>query len=199
MRRNSDRLLELARSEGVLRSRDAVSRGIPRITLTRLVREGRLERVGRGLYVIPGSDVSEHHSLVEACKRVPQGIVCLLSALRYHGLTAQDPSEVWMAISVKARKPRVDRMSLRIVRFGGEALVRGVEMYQVEGTLVRMTSPHRTVIDCFRYRNKIGVDVAIEALRDLRRQGSVFIDELWSSARALRAGRVMAPYLEALW
>lgn len=195
---HADRILELARTLGVLRTRDVVSRDIARVALTRLVRDGRLVRAGRGLYVLPGADVSEHHSLVMASKKVPRGIVCLLSALRFHGLTTQDPFEVWMAIEGKARKPRAGDLPLRIVRFGAVAMEHGIEMYQVEGTLVRMTSAARTVVDCFRYRNKIGIDVAVEALRDYRRNRSGTIDALWEAAGVLRAGRVMTPYLEAI-
>ena len=195
---NAERALEYCRSRGVVRARDFVSQGIPRVTLTRLVRDGRLERVGRGLYAVPGSDVSEHHGLVEASRRVPHGVVCLLSALRFHELTTQQPFEVWMAIDRKARKPTLDSQAIRIVRFGMDALTQGVDEHEIEGVMVRITSPARTVADCFRYRNKIGLDVAIEALRDYRRLRAGTVDELWEAAGIARIKTVIRPYMEAI-
>ena len=198
MSTNTERALEYCRSRGVVRARDFVSQGIPRVTLTRLVRDGRLERVGRGLYAVPGSDVSEHHGLVEASRRVPHGVVCLLSALRFHELTTQQPFEVWMAIDRKARKPTLDSQAIRIVRFGMDALTQGVDEHEIEGVMVRITSPARTVADCFRYRNKIGLDVAIEALRDYRRLRAGTVDELWEAAGIARIKTEIRPYMEAI-
>ena len=193
-----EKLLALLDEKGVLRARDLADAGIPRMTLTRLVRCGRIVRFGRGLYSLPDADVTEHHSLAAACKRVPHGVVCLLSALRFHELTTQQPFEVWLAIGRKARKPRLDSTSLRIVRFSERALTEGVETREVEGVTVRITSPARTVADCFRYRNKIGLDVAIEALRDYRNARKWSIDDLWHAAAIARASTVIRPYLEAL-
>jgi predicted transcriptional regulator of viral defense system len=167
---NAEKLLKLTEEKGLLRTRDLLSEGIPRVTLTRLLRTGLIERVARGLYSLPDADVSELHALAEACKRVPHGIVCLLSALRFHELTMLEPFDVWLAIDRKARKPRVEYPPLRIVRFSGEALANAVDEHNVEGVTVRITSPARTVADCFRYRNKIGIDVAVEALRDYLRK-----------------------------
>jgi predicted transcriptional regulator of viral defense system len=167
------------------------------MALTRLCRSGRLQRVGRGLYVLPDADLTENHALAQACKRVPHGVICLLTALRFHGLTTQSPSEVWIAIDVKARKPRLDATPLRVVRFSGRSLTYGVEEHEVEGVTVRVTSPAKTVADCFKFRNKIGVDVAVEALKDYRRvRGSA--DDLWRAAQACRVTNVMRPYLEAI-
>ncbi|MBI4168634.1 MAG: type IV toxin-antitoxin system AbiEi family antitoxin domain-containing protein [Acidobacteria bacterium] len=191
------RALSAARKIGVLRPRDLIKHNVPRVTLTRLYRRGRLERVGRGMYVLSEADPSENHTLAVACKRVPHGVVCLLSALRFHGLTTQSPFEVWLAIDVKARKPRVDVPPLRIVRFSGRALTHGVEEVRVEGVPVRVTSPAKTVADCFKYRNKIGLDVALEALKDYRAQRRS-LDELWRAAQACRVVSVIRPYLEAL-
>jgi predicted transcriptional regulator of viral defense system len=190
-------VLALARVMGVLRPRDLRAHGIPRVILTRLHMKERLRRVARGLYVLPEADVSEHHSLAEACKRVPDGVVCLLSALRFHGLTTQSPFEIWMAIDVKARKPKVETPHLRVVRFSGKALVYGVEEHQVEGVPVRVTSPAKTVADCFKYRNKIGLDVAVEALKDYRRARKS-LDDLWKAAEAVRVASVIRPYMEAI-
>jgi predicted transcriptional regulator of viral defense system len=142
--------------------------------------------------------VTEFHSLEEACKRVPHGIVCLLSALRFHGLTTQAPFEVWLAIDRKARLPRLGALPLRIVRFSGRALKEGVEEHRIEGVPVKTYNPAKTVADCFKYRNKIGLDVALEALRDCRRQRKCTNDELWRYAKVCRVANVMRPYMEAL-
>jgi len=157
-----------------------------------------VRRVGRGLYVAEGSRVTEHHTLVEAAKRVPHGVVCLLSALHFHGLTTQSPHEVWMAIAHKARRPRADYPPLRIVYFSGEALSYGTAEKKLEGIIVRVFGPAKTVADCFKYRNKIGLEVALEALRDCYRQRNAAMDELFKAAKVCRVARVMQPYLESL-
>lgn len=190
-------VLALARTMGVLRTHDLAAHGLPRVILTRLHRNARLKRVARGLYVLPNADLSEHHTLAEACKRIPHGVVCLLSALRFHGLTTQSPFEVWMAIDVKARKPRVTAPPLHIVRFSRAALRFGMEERSVEGVTVRVTSPAKTVADCFKYRNKLGLEVAVEALKDYRRTRKS-LDELWKAAGVCRVASVMRPYLDAL-
>jgi predicted transcriptional regulator of viral defense system len=190
-------VLEIVEQAGVLRPRDLDRYGIPRIYLSRLCERGLLQRVGRGLYVLPDADVSEHHTLAEACKRVPHGVVCLLSALRFHGLTTQSPFEVWLAIGSKAWRPQVDYPRLRFVRFSTSALEAGVEEHSIEGVSVRVYNPAKTVADCFKVRNKIGVDVAVEALRDCRRQGRCGNDDLWHYAKICRVANVMRPYMEA--
>jgi predicted transcriptional regulator of viral defense system len=194
----SHRLLELVRDRRVVRPRDLDRHGIPRTYLVRLHRQGVLDRPSRGVYVLADAEPTEHHSLAEACKRVPHGVVCLLSALRFHGLTTQSPFEVWLAIDRKARLPRVEHPPLHIVRFSGPALTEGVEEHTVEGVPVRVTTPVRTVVDCFAYRNKVGLDVALEALRDCRRQRKATMDELHHAAAARRMANVMRPYLESL-
>ena len=174
-----------------------MAHGLPRVALTRLQRRGRIKRIAKGLYVAAGAELSEHHSLAETCARIPGGIVCLLSALRFHRLTTQSPHEVWIAIDVKARKPKVGDLPLRIVRFSGDALTHGVEEHRIEGISVRVTSPAKTVADCFKFRNKVGLAVAIEALRDYRRARKS-LDELYRAARVCRVSSVMQPYLESL-
>ena len=193
----TQRILEIVERAGVLRPRDLDAHGIARIYLSRLCERGLLQRVGRGLYVLPNADVSEHHTLAEACKRVPHGVVCLLSALRFHGLTTQSPFEVWLAIGGKAWQPRVDHPRLRFVRFSARALEAGVKEHSIEGVLVRVYAPAKTVADCFKYRNKVGLDVALEALRDCRRQRQCTNDELWHYAKICRVANVMRPYMEA--
>jgi predicted transcriptional regulator of viral defense system len=157
-----------------------------------------LDRPARGLYTVHDAQVTEHHSLAEACKRVPHGVVCLISALRFHGFTTQAPFEVWLAIDRKARRPRQDLPPLRIVRFSGKALTQGIETHLIEGVKVRLYSPAKTIADCFKYRNKIGLDVALEALRECWRERRCTMDELWRFAKTCRVSNVMRPYLESL-
>src|SRR5579862_2278954 len=158
-----EQILRLARRKGMLRPRDLASLDIPRRHLTRLTEQGILNRSGRGIYFLANADVTENHSLAEACKRVPVGVICLLSALRFHSLTTQNPWEVWLAITPASRKPRIDHPPVRIARFSGSAFREGVDNHRIEGVEVKVYSPAKTVADCFKYRNKIGIDIAIEA------------------------------------
>jgi len=190
-------ILAMARRSGVLRVRDVIERGIHPEYVRRLHKRGLLVRSGRGLYFAATADVTEKHTLVEACKRVPSAVVCLLSALSFHDLTTQSPKDVWLTIPLKARKPRVDYPPLRIMRASGAALTQGIERHRIEGAEVRVYNPPKTVVDCFKYRNKIGLDVAIEALRDCRRQRKCANDDLWRYAKICRVAQVMRPYLEA--
>lgn len=194
----AERLIKLTRSQGLIRPCDLIPMGISRVSLTRAVRHGQLERVGRGLYGLPGRKVSAHGSLAEVARRVPKGVVCLLSALRFHGLTTQAPFEVWLAIENKSLAPKLDYPPLRIVRFSGAALTEGVEEHVVDGVTVRVTSVAKTVADCFKYRNKIGLDVAMEALREAWHEKRMTSDDIWHYAKVCRVANVMRPYLESL-
>ncbi len=194
----TNKVLDLVRKVGVLRPRDLDPYNIPRTYLSRLCGAGKLQRIGRGLYVLPGSGATEHHSMAEACKRVPKGVVCLLSALSFHELTTQAPFEIWLAIGEKAWRPRLEYPPLRIVHLSKAALNAGVEEHQIEGVNVQVYSPAKTVVDCFKYRNKIGLDVAIEALRECRRARHCTMDDLWHYADICRVRNVMRPYLESL-
>jgi len=193
-----ERILRLLKKTGVLRPRDLEEVGISGVYLNKLYAEGLLDRPSRGLYTLADSEPSEYRTIAEAGKRVPHGVVCLLSALRFHDLTTQAPFEAWLAIDEKARLPNIDYPPVRIVRFSGQALSYGVEEHKVDGVNVHIYSPAKTVADCFKYRNKIGLDVAIEALRDCLRQRKATLDELWSSAKVCRMSNVMRPYLEAV-
>jgi len=195
---HADKILDLVSKVGVLRPRDLDAHGIPRTYLSRLLAAGKLRRIGRGLYILPGSTVSEHRSLAEACKRVPKGVLCLLSALRFHELTTQAPFEVWLAIGEKAWRPRMDYPPLRIVHFSSAAIESGVEKHQIEGVTISVFAPAKTVADCFKYRNKVGLDVAVEALRDCWRSRRCTMDELWKYAKVCRVQNVMRPYLESI-
>jgi predicted transcriptional regulator of viral defense system len=194
----AQRLLRYLRKKAFLRSADLGDLGVPREVLRRLVASGEVERVGRGVYALAGADLSEAQAIVQAQLRVPQAVVCLLSALQFHELTTQLPHEVWIAVSRKARKPKVDYPPLRVVRFSGRALTQGIREHVIDRHRVSITTPARTVADCFKYRNKVGLDVALEALKDYRRRRAGTIDELWEAAKLDRVERVLRPYLEAI-
>lgn len=188
----------LARRRGLIRVRDVKARGIHPEYLRRLASKGELARLGRGLYALPDAEITEYHSLAEVSVRVPDAVICLLTALRFHGLGTQNPKKVWIALDRKAALPRLTDPPIRVVRFAKPAMAQGVEERRVEGVRVRLTTPARTVVDCFKYRNKIGLDVALEALRAYRRRKEFNLDEIWKYATLQRVARVMRPYLEAI-
>ncbi len=195
---NRERTLRLARRARGVTPRELADQGIHRQVLTRLVADGQIERVARGVYRLPEQPITENHGLALATAAVPQGVICLLSALQYHGVGTQLPSEVWMALDRRAWRPRLAYPPLRIVRYTGEALTAGVETHRMEGRLVKVYGLAKTIADCFKYRNKIGLDVALEALREGWRARSFTMDELDRCAAICRVQRVMRPYLEAL-
>ena len=195
---NMEQVREPVRQQGILRSRDLVARGLPRAYLGRLAQEGLVERLGRGLYRTRNIALTEQHTLAEVCRRVPQGVVCLLSALRYHNLTTQSPADVWLALGSKARAPKTDLLPLRIVRFSAATLAAGIEERLIEGVPVRVYDPAKTVVDCFKFRNKIGLEVALEALRTGWRERRLTMDQLWGYAIICRMTNVMRPYLVSL-
>lgn len=193
-----DTIISLAKEKGMIRPRDLDGYGIPRAYLSRLCDKGQLERLSRGIYSVPGTEITEHYSLVQACKRVPKGVICLLSALRFIDLTTQSPSDIWIAIDRKARLPKSDGLPFRFVRFSGDALYSGVELHVIDGVEIKVYSPAKTVVDCFKYRNKIGLDVALEALRECWHERRCSMGELWHFAKICRMTNVMRPYLESL-
>jgi predicted transcriptional regulator of viral defense system len=193
-----DKTLRLARRARGVTPRELAEKGIHRQVLTRLVGEGRIERIARGVYRLAEQPVTENHGLAVAAAAVPHGIVCLLSALQYHGLGTQLPSEVWLALDRTAWRPKLDYPPLRIVRFTGAALTEGVESHVIEGRAVHVYGVAKTIADCFKYRNKIGLDVALEALREAWRGKRFTMADLDHYAAICRVQRVMRPYLEAL-
>jgi len=190
-------LAKIISTREVARRRDLAAQGVTANHLHRLVESGRVERVGRGLYRAKEAEITEYHTLLEAALLVPKGVVCLLSALRFHDLTTQAPFEIWMAIGNKSWRPTTGDVPLRIHYFSGKALTEGVERHEIEGVPVSIYSAAKTVADCFKFRNKIGVDVALEALRDYLRKRLPEKD-LWRYAEVCRVRNVMYPYLEAL-
>jgi predicted transcriptional regulator of viral defense system len=195
---NPERVLRLAGERGLVRARDLATHQIPRATLSRLVASGQLVQISRGLYGLPKHSRSEQHQLAEIAARSPRVVFCLLTALQFHELTTQSPHEIWLAISNKAHPPKLHYPPLRVVRFSGQALTTGVGTHVVDGITIRMYSVAKTVADCFKYRNKIGLDVALEALRECRREKRATNDELWRYAKICRVANVMRPYMESI-
>jgi predicted transcriptional regulator of viral defense system len=194
----SERILELARRFGNVSAGEVCSEGIHHEYLRQLCTEGKLVREGRGLYSLPEADVTIHHGLAQAGRAIPKGVICLLSALRFHEIGTQAPCEVWIAIDRRAARPRVKHPRRRIVRFSSKALCEGIEERNIEGVPVKIYNPAKTVADCFKYRNKIGLDVALEALRDVIRERKCSIDELWRYAKICRVTKIIRPYMEAI-
>jgi len=193
-----NKVLKLARRPQGVTARDLAAAGIHRQVLTRLVAAGEVERIARGIYRFSEHPITEHHGLAVASAAVPQAVICLLSALQFHGIGTQLPGEIWIAIDRRARRPALKYPPLRVVRYSGAALTEGVESHRLEGRAVRVYGVAKTLADCFKYRNKIGVDIALEALREAWRARLFTMDELDRYAAICRVQRVMRPYLEAL-
>jgi predicted transcriptional regulator of viral defense system len=194
----TQRVLELARQHGLLRSRDLHAVGAPRVMLTRLTASGQLEKVGRGLYRLPQTLMSEDESLAGIAIKVPQAVFCLLTALQFHGLTTQLPRQVWLAMPRGSHAPRVDYPPLRMVQYSGAAYAEGIEVFERDHVSLRVYGVAKTVADCFKHRSAIGLDVALEALKEARVSQRVSADELWRFAKICRVANVIRPYLEAI-
>lgn len=191
-------LLRLAQKQPVVRARDVARQGIHSSTLTRMANSGVLEKVGPGRYRLPSTRTTEHHDLAVATAAVPRSVVCLVSALRFHDIGTQLPAEVWIAVPRGARVPRVSAPPLRVVNVSTAVFDLGIEEHRIEGHTVRIYSLARTVADCFRFRNRVGLDVALEALTEAWRSKRLKLDELNRIAKKLRVQRVMQPYLETV-
>ena len=188
----------MAREHGIFTAREVAEAGIHSQELTRLVAEGVIERVARGRYRTVDRPVTEHHSLAVVATAVPRGVVCLLSAASFHGLGTQLPHKVWIAIERGSRTPALAHPPLEVVRFSGAAFAEGVETHVIEGQAVRVYSVAKTLADLFKYRNRTGLDVAIEALRDAWSERRFTIEALDRAARACRVERVMRPYVQGV-
>ena len=190
-------VLELLERHGIMRLSDLMAHGIYPPTLARLVNEGVVARPSRGLYELADAEVELTHSLAEMAKRVPRGVICLISAMQFHEITLQEPRSVWVAIGEKDRKPQLDYPPARFVRFGERALKSGVQTHIIGSVPVRIFNPAKTVVDSFRYRNTVGLNVALEALRMALRSRKATPDAIANYARDLRIWTVLRPYLES--
>ena len=195
---NNTRVLLRLAEKGPVRARDLNALGIPRAYLRRLCDRGELEQIYRGLYRIADAEVNELSSLAEVSKRIPRGIICLLSALQVHGISSESPHAVWVLVDRHARMPKMASPRLEVVRASGVARQHGIETLTIEGMKVQITTPAKTVADCFRYRRHVGLEVALAALKDYLRKRKGSIDALVAAARADRIYTLMRPYLEAL-
>jgi predicted transcriptional regulator of viral defense system len=193
-----ERTMQYVRQHGIVRPRDIEAIGIPREYLLRLHGQGKLSRTGWGIYSLPDAAVTERHTYAEVAKRVPEAVLCLLSALAFHEITTQSPASVWIALGKGARKPANESPSLRVVRLTEPSLSEGIEKQSVEGVTVRVYSAAKTVADCFKFRNKIGLDIAIEALKDCLHQKKATVNEIYRYAKICRVSNVIRPYMEAL-
>lgn len=192
------RVLVLARQKGLLRASDLDGIQAPRVVLTRLTATGHLERVGRGLYRLPSQPGSEHESLAAVATKVPQAVFCLLTALQFHELTTQLPRRVWIAMPRGSHAPRLEYPPIKMVQMTGTAYSEGIETFERDGVELRVYCAAKTVADCFKHRSKVGLDVALEALKDVRTKRKASADDLWRYAKLVRMANVMRPYMEAV-
>lgn len=192
------RVRRFVRRRGLVRPRDVEAEGLPTSVLYRLRDRGEVEQVGPGLFRHTTATVTEKHAFAGATKLVPGGVVCLLSALSFHEIGTQVPHEIWLALRAHSRRPSLSGISLRVVWFSGDAFTEGIETHTVEGVAVKVYSPAKTIADLFKFRNKVGLDVALEALRDAWSRRLVTADELLRFARVCRVEKVMRPYLEVM-
>jgi len=189
----------LAKGRESITTSEIVEIGVSNQAVTRLLRRGALEKVRRGVYRLPNSPITENHDLVNAMKGAPKAVVVLISALHFHGTGTQRAHEVWIQLPMKAHAPRIEWPPIRIIRTSVNALfTEGVEEHRLSGEVIRITTPARTVADCFKHRNKLGIDVCVEALRETLRARKSTIGEIGRMGRLLRVGKVMRPYLEAM-
>jgi len=194
----TDRALDLVKHMGLVRPKDLARHRIPIIYLRRLVQRGQLVQPARGIYAVAGYEPTLNHSLAAVCKRIPRGVVCLMSALAFHEIGTQLPSVVWLAIDQRSRPLVTKGLPVKIIRFSGKALTEGVQQRKIEGATVPVTNPAKTIADCFKFRNKVGLDVALEALRDAWRKRRVTMADLDRFAKIDRVTNIMRPYLEML-
>ncbi len=194
---HTDRLLLLAQQKGLLRSSDLTELAIPRVYLTRLTASGELSKAGRGLYRLVETTLSENEGLTIVAARAPQAVFCLLTALQFHGLTTQLPRQVWIALPQGSHAPKMDYPPVKLIQYSGDAFTQGIETHHIDHVDIRVYNAAKTVADCFKHRNKIGLDVALEALKDARSQKKASADDLWRYAKICRVANVMRPYLEA--
>lgn len=194
-----DHILQLFNSSPILRSQEITSRGIDPKSIQRLVDQREIDRIGRGLYALPGSDTSNHSTLIAARYIVPSGVICLFSALAYHGIGTQSPRRVHIAVGRGSHIPSTGNHPIHIHTFSEPAFSEGIEEYEMDGTMVRIYSPAKTVADCFKFRGKIGIDVAIEALKDVAQTRKTSVQEMLHFAEVCRVKSVMQPYMEAFY
>ncbi|MFC1617503.1 type IV toxin-antitoxin system AbiEi family antitoxin domain-containing protein [Candidatus Margulisiibacteriota bacterium] len=198
MKTHQEEIIKLLKKQQIIRPRDLKQIGVPPVSLSRMLKHNLIQKIGRGLYASIDYSIEETQDLVEVVKRVPSGIICLLSALQYYNISTQNPFEVWIAIENKAHMPLIDNPPIRVLRFSGKALNEGINKVNIKGVEVKIYSLEKTIVDCFKYRNKIGIDVCIEALKDALRQKKISLNKLSHFAKICRVTNILNPYIEAI-
>lgn len=188
----------LFKKKSVLKLKEIKDHGIHPEYIRRMIIKGQIIRVGHGIYMKPDTEITAYHSLVEVSKQISIGVICLLSALQYHEIGTQLPSEIWLGIPRKTAIPRIKNHSVKIITYSKKSFYEGIDEHIIEGVVVKIYNPAKTVADCFKYRNKAGLDVALEVLKDVVKNKICNIDDLWKYAGICRVRNIMKPYLEAL-
>jgi len=199
MKSARQRAIEIIQKRGgLIRTNEALAQGIHRRTLYGLRDDGMIIPISRGLFQLPDLDIPTHVGLAEVSKRVPKGVVCLISALAFHELTTQTPHYIWLAVDRKARKPSIDYPPVRVFFFSARAFTRGIETHRIMEQNVRIYSAPKTVIDCFRWQDAVGLDVAIEAARQYLKRPESTASKLMEYAKICKVERLVRPYLQAI-
>jgi predicted transcriptional regulator of viral defense system len=193
-----EKVLKIAGEKGIVRASDLEAEGISRNYLHAFCKSGLLQKLSRGLYTLPDAPITEHINLIEVAKRLPSTVICLISALSFHDLTTQIPHEIWVTVPRGAWRPKIDYPPLNLTYVSGDAYSFGIQEHIIRGVAVKIYSPAKTVADCFKFRNKVGMDVAMEAIRDVWRSRKATMDELVKAAEICKVSKVMLPRLEAI-
>jgi predicted transcriptional regulator of viral defense system len=188
----------MAKQKGIVKISELTSLDVTRATIARLVDEGKLEKLARGLYCLPETELSEKESLIVVASRTPKAVFCLLTALQIHELTTQLPRKVWLAMPRGSHTPKISYPPIKMIQYSETSYLEGIETIQSDNFKLKVYSPAKTVADCFKHRNKIGIDVAIEALKDTYNSNKATMDEFWYYAKICRVAKVMRPYLETI-
>jgi len=191
-------VIDLAKKLGTIRIKDLLDRGIHPEFARRLVRKDILIRSERGLYTLADSEITEHHDFALIGKRFSKGVICLTSALRFHGIGTQLPRKIWLALEKGSAQPRLSYPPISVIRLSGPSFSEGIDEHTIEGVVVRIYNPAKTVADCFKFRNRIGLEAAIEAVRECLHERKATSDEIYYYAKICRVWNVMKPYLEAI-
>ena len=191
-------IMQLADASGIIRAKDLEATGIPRNYLYKMHKDGLLEKISVGLYSLPNALATEHSTIAEIAKRIPHAVICLVSALIYHELTTQLSPDIWIAVPKSSRKPNIKYPPINLTYISDPAYSFGIQEHIINGVPVKIYNPAKTVADCFKFRSKVGLDVAIEALRNVRRSRKTTMDELTKAAKVNRVLKIMMPYMEAI-
>ncbi len=196
--KTTEKIFKIANERGIIQAKDLEEIGITRNHLYELCKKGKLQRISRGMYMLPDAEINEYQPLIEITKKIPSAVICLISALYFHELTTQLPNEIWIAVPVNTWRPKFEYPKLNYTVLNEKTYRFGIQAFNLHGTNVKVYSPAKTVADCFKFRNKVGLDVAIEALREAWLNRKITIDEIAEAAKVNRVFKIMKPYLEAI-